>query len=107
MTLKWLGSRTLLLRATVARAATPEDDIKLKHSQDASVSTKDEPTNHDNKHDNQKVYLTLGERRPGTFGRAFNFPVDVDVHDGVSAKLAAGVLRLTLTKLPEGAKFEK
>ena len=107
MTLKWLGSRTLLLRATVTRTATPEDDSTVKQSEnDAAVSTKDEATEHDKKHGNHNVYLTLGERHIGTFGRAFNFPVDVD-HGGVTAKLAAGVLRLTVPKLPEGSKFEK
>lgn len=107
MTLNWLGSRTLLLRATVTRAPTPEDDTAVKQSdKDATMSIKDETKDHDKKQGDQSVYLTLGERHLGTFGRAFNFPVDVD-HDGVTAKLAAGVLRLTVPKLPEGSKFEK
>ena len=70
------------------------------------MSTEDEATDHDNKRDNQSAFLTLGERRLGTFMSAFYFPVNVH-HDGVAAKLAAGVLRVAVPKLFEGAKLGK
>ena len=116
MTLKWLGSRTLLLKVTVTRAPTPEDGLPLKKTEeDTSGTAKDEAAHPDKKHEKQgekpadeaqSVYLTLGERRVGTYGRAFNFPVDVD-HDATTAKLHAGLLRLTVPKLAADSKIDK
>jgi HSP20 family molecular chaperone IbpA len=111
--LKWLGSRTLLLRATVTRAATPEDGVSTKQSQEDAPETTKSGTTEDTKKaekagakPDEGVYLTLGERQIGTLGRAFNFPVDVD-HDSVTAKLYAGVLRLTVPKVTGGSQVEK
>ncbi len=73
MTLNWLCSRTLSLSATVARAATPEDETSAQHSEVAlPTGVRDGSSDQDKKHENQSVYLTLGEQRVGTCGRAFN-----------------------------------
>jgi Hsp20/alpha crystallin family len=86
-----------------------------KTEEDTSGTAKDRAAQHDKKHgkegekpaeESQSVYLTLGERRIGTYGRAFNFPVDVN-HDATTAKLHAGLLRLTVPKLAADAKIDK
>ena len=114
VTLKWLGDRTLLLRAAVGRGTTPEDRDPPQQPDENKAEGKGQAT-HDKKLEQegtkasesaQSVYLTLGERRVGTVGRAFSFPVDVD-HDKVTAHLHAGVLRLTVPKVPGGTKIDK
>jgi HSP20 family molecular chaperone IbpA len=113
--LKWIGPHTLLLRAVISPATTPEDGVSVEKSEDNKSEVKGEITQSDEKNGQEdakasetapRVYLTLKERRFGTFGRAFNFPVNVD-HDNVTAKLYAGVLRLTVPKVPEGSKIDR
>ena len=118
MKLRWISSRTLLLKASLRRKGTAEDEVVLKEgyvqsaNNDAAVAAQTHEV--DNKDqvksaEEQKepaVYLTLGERHLGLNVRAFNFPVDVD-HEKTKANLKAGILRITVPKTDEVQKVDR
>ncbi|RMZ76910.1 hypothetical protein DV738_g4704, partial [Chaetothyriales sp. CBS 135597] len=111
--LRWIGSRSLLVKAVVKRKPTPEDVVEKPATDEAATGgngagagagvedTKKAATNSE-----QKVFLTLGERRIGVYGRAFSFGVDVD-HEKTTARLEAGILRLAVPKLHEDKRVDK
>ena len=101
MALKWISSRTLLFKAVVERKGTPEDsEVEAKPDDGNEGQAKGSKTRE------QAVYLTLGERHIGLYGRALSFPVDVD-HDKTTARLNAGVLRLAVPKVEAGKHVHK
>lgn len=117
ITLRWIGSRTLLVKAAVERKGTPEDEVAPKEGsvgppqRDAAAAAQKPEA--DNKaqikssadEKTPAVYLTLGERHIGLYGRAFDFPVNVD-REKTTAELKAGVLRITVPKAEDMYKFE-
>ncbi len=112
--LKWVSSRTLLVQAVVERKGTPEDDVGPASEagdgdggavkQEADIDKQQGKGSESKKQ--QRVFLTLAERRIGLYGRALDFPVDVD-HDATTAKLSAGILMLTVRKVEEEKKIDK
>ena len=114
--LKWVSSRTLLVQAVVERKGTPEDDVGPAseavegNGDGGAVKRENDIGKQQGKSSESKkqqmVFLTLAERRIGLYGRALDFPVDVD-HDATTAKLSAGVLRLTVRKVEEEKKMDK
>jgi HSP20 family molecular chaperone IbpA len=116
ITLKWISTRTLLLRAVVRRTTTPEDEIEVKRNVGQTSATpttevtqnkmKDGKARSKSNEEIQPIYMTLGERRIGAYGRAFNFPVDVN-HESTTAKLDAGVLRITVPKVETASRVDK
>lgn len=121
--LRWISSRTLLVKAVIERKATPEDGIKATTEEKNETVSKPKEEVDDNNNSNKiddneeqvnksaenkekAVYLTLGERRLGPYGRAFGFAVDVD-HEKTTARLCAGLLSLTIPKVEEGKNVPK
>ncbi|KAK5203156.1 hypothetical protein LTR96_011003 [Exophiala xenobiotica] len=117
MKLRWIGSNTLLLEAVVGRQRTPEDEVAREDNssqpteeeaamgtQAAEVDNKDQIETWEKKE--PAVYLTLNERPLGLYARAFNFPVDVH-HEKTTAKLNAGLLRITVPKMEEAKQVDK
>ncbi|KAH8658049.1 HSP20-like chaperone [Xylariales sp. PMI_506] len=94
--LKWTGLNTLFLEATVKRQPTPEDEAEpvaaatppAAEAGAAAAAEAKKP---------KTVHLVKGERHAGRYARAFAFPVPVD-QDKVTAKLAYGVLSVTVPK---------
>ncbi|RMZ76737.1 hypothetical protein DV737_g4702, partial [Chaetothyriales sp. CBS 132003] len=111
LTLRWIGSRSLLVKAVVNRKPTPEDEAEQTSKGELA---KEDPAAREGKkgvnaaaaNTEQKVFLTINERRIGLYGRSFTFGVDVD-HDKTIAKLEAGVLKLTVPKVEEEKKVDK
>ncbi|RMD41335.1 hypothetical protein DV735_g3778, partial [Chaetothyriales sp. CBS 134920] len=105
--LRWIGARSLLVKALVKRKPTAEDEAEQPANEesvaaaDGSSGGKKAAAKQD-----QKVFLTLSERRIGIYGRAFSFGVDVD-HEKTTAKLEAGVLKLVVPKVQEDKKVDK
>lgn len=101
MTLKWISARTMLLRAVVKRAPTPEDVGKGEEKGEDKDKEQEEEYHHRHHHHDEPEkgpFTTVHERKVGLFGRMFNFPVDVD-HDVTTAKLEAGVLSISVKKV--------
>ncbi|RMZ89686.1 hypothetical protein DV736_g3076, partial [Chaetothyriales sp. CBS 134916] len=111
LTIRWIGSRTLLVKAFVNRKPTSEDEVEKTRNGEPA---KEELAAGEGKKGvkvaapktEQKVFLTMSERRIGHYGRALGFGVDVD-HDKSVAKLEAGILRLTVPKVEEDKKVDK
>jgi HSP20 family protein len=89
--LKWTGSRTLLVQAEIKRPEV-EEELALPPSE-SPVSPESDPQ--------QKpihtVHFLTRERRIGTYARAFYFYADVD-HDLLEAKLQHGILHIAVPK---------
>ncbi|KAH6639996.1 hypothetical protein BKA67DRAFT_542525 [Truncatella angustata] len=110
--LKWTGLNTLYLNATTKRQPTPEDEPETGDAVPASPSKSPEPRPADsqkegvNSEEGKKkkakpekpVHLVRHERRFGRHARAFTFPVPVQ-QDEITAKLAYGVLNITVPKV--------
>ena len=118
MRLRWISSRTLLVKAVVERKPTPEDEVTPSEgyvgptkeeaaavAQVPEIAGKDQVKSSEEKKE-PAVYLTLSERHLGLYARAFNFPVDVD-HGKTRAGLKAGVLRITVPRVQEADKVDK
>lgn len=104
MALRWVSARTLLLRAVIKRAPTPEDKLVTTDTEKAADEA---PKEHNHEHAAEiGPFMTVHERRVGTYGRAFNFPTDVD-HEVTVAKLDAGVLRIAVRKSKEDKPIDK
>jgi HSP20 family protein len=73
VTLKWTNTNTLFIEAVTKRLPTPEDGTP------------------------DAIHIVQAERKIGTYARAFTFPIAVS-QDETSAKLAYGVVRLTVPK---------
>ncbi|KAK9778471.1 hypothetical protein SCAR479_04493 [Seiridium cardinale] len=114
--LKWTGLNTLYLNANIKRQPTPEDEPEPGNGNDipnttepvASSSKSPEPKpenaqetdgHSEKKGEKEKVvHLVKHERRFGRHARAFSFPVPVQ-QDQISAKLAYGILSITVPKV--------
>ena len=97
MTLKWISARTLLLRAVIRRAPTGEEKVDKEEQEKEKAEHAGETG----------PFMTVHERKVGVFGRAFNFPVDVEHEAGTVARLENGVLRIEVRKKKVEATVER
>ncbi|KAM0815755.1 putative HSP20-like chaperone [Seiridium cardinale] len=89
LSLKWTGSRTLLVEAKIRRPEIKEEGLVQPEAQPSGTGAKG-PEEH-------PIHHLARERRLGPFARAFHFTMDVD-HDQLEANLRHGLLRLVLPK---------
>ncbi|ETN39094.1 uncharacterized protein HMPREF1541_05316 [Cyphellophora europaea CBS 101466] len=117
MTLKWVSTRTLLLRALVkgedGGVKTEEAEAEKKEEEEMvkKEGEEEKPENEANGEEAKPkedpgYFMTVHERKTGVYGRAFNFPVDVS-HDGATAELEAGVLKILVPKILDRERVDK
>ncbi|KUI57462.1 hypothetical protein VP1G_04769 [Cytospora mali] len=93
--LKWTGSRSLFIYATINRQPLPEETVETSsESEDPAESSRKKDEEH---HKEKPIHFVKQERKTGELARAFTFPVDVK-QDETTAKLAYGVLTITVPK---------
>lgn len=95
--LTWVNNKTLHLQGTIARPIILLDDDEKVSAKTASNGTGKK--NEEEEENDDSVHFHDRERAVGKFARAFNFVVDVN-HKTLTAKLANGVLRIVLEKVP-------
>lgn len=111
--LKWTGTRSLFVDASIYRQPLPEETVEVASSSTSpsssaaaaaeSNSSSETDKKKEDKKDKKKekkeksVHFLKRERKTGEFARAFNFPVDIE-QDKTVAKLAYGILSITVPK---------
>jgi len=108
--IRWSNSRTLLLETGLQRPEVDEAGTGGAGTTSGTTATSDATVPAENQSENgsrtdgkedvkgKDIALTVHERRIGSFARAFNFPTKVS-HEGLDARLHAGLLRLTVPKV--------
>jgi HSP20 family molecular chaperone IbpA len=102
--LRWNNSRTLMVdaKAEGGHYGFAVNGRENSVVSDGEVKTNGGKTKEDGRgekvEEKDATHVTLGERWHGKMVRAFNFPVDVR-HEGLKAKLRAGVLRMEIPKV--------
>jgi hypothetical protein len=102
--LTWINSRTLLVEAHLTRPWIPEEQA----AQAEALAAKEKDTKEKSVKENGNVekqsetpssasHLIVRERQLGTYSRAFDFPVSIEM-DKLDAKLASGLLRIIVMK---------
>ena len=101
----WISARTLLVKALIERPEVP-GEAKGKAVGGTETPTRGGASTPKLGKVGEDVYLTVGERHVGVYGRALGFQVDVN-HDKTTASLRAGILTLVVPKLEEEKRLDK